>query len=213
MTGAREALRLALRDLYANSWRLVPVNALLGLVLACAAAAALAYHALVVFFAIAGPVAVALVHSAVTLTRTGNLELRDAVRGLRILWRRGLVLGVSATAFAALAVVALGFYGRSHAAWPLTFVTFYLVVVLGIYQLVAWTLAVAEPERRLRDAYVRALELCIRRPGATLALGLALLLVNGAGVAAGVMPFLTVTLAYSSLAAAHFVLPRPEGGN
>jgi len=210
MTGVRESLRLALRDLYSNSWRLVPVNALLGLVLAAVAAAALAYHALVVFFAVAGPVGAALVHCAVTVTRTGNLELRDAFRGLRTHWRRGLVLGASTTAFAALAVVAISFYGRSHAAWPLTFVAFYLVVLLGIYQLVAWTLAVAEPDRRLRDAYARALELCLRRPGATLGLGLALLLVNGAGVAAGVMPFLTVTLAYSSLAAAHFVLPRPQ---
>jgi hypothetical protein len=210
MTGAREALRLALRDLYSNSWRLVPVNALLGLVLASVAAAALAYHALVVFFAAAGPLAAALVHCAVTVTRTGNLELRDALQGLRALWRRGLVLGASATVFAALAVVAVSFYGRSHVAWPLAFVTFYLVVMLAIYQAVVWTLAVAEPDRTLGSACASALELLARRPGATVGLGLALLAVNGAGVAAGVMPFLTVTLAYSSLAAARFVLPRPE---
>jgi hypothetical protein len=210
MTDTREALRLALRDLYANSWRLVPVNALLGLVLAVVAAAALVEHALLVFFAAAGPVAAALVHCAVTLERTGNLELRDALDGLRALWRRGLVLGASATAFAALAVVAISFYGRSHVAWPLTFVAAYLVVLLGIYQVVVWTLAIAEPERSLRSALTRALQAFARRPGATLAFGLALLVVNAVGFAAGVMPFLTVTLAYSSLAAAHFVLPRPE---
>lgn len=35
------------------------------------------------------------------------------------------------------------------------------------------------------------------------------LLVNLAGVAAAVMPFLTLTVAYSFLAVAHFALPRP----
>ena len=48
-----------------------------------------------------------------------------------------------------------------------------------------------------------------QRPGATLLLGLALLLVNLAGIAAAVMPFLTITVAYSFLAVAHFVVP-PE---
>ena len=48
------------------------------------------------------------------------------------------------------------------------------------------------------------------RPGATLLLGLALFLVNAAGVAAAVMPFLTLTVAYTFLATAHFVLPREE---
>jgi hypothetical protein len=40
-------------------------------------------------------------------------------------------------------------------------------------------------------------------------LGFALLLVNAAGIAAAVMPFLTLTVAYTFLATAHFVLPRP----
>jgi hypothetical protein len=51
--------------------------------------------------------------------------------------------------------------------------------------------------------------LAARRPGATLLIGLALFLVNLAGIAAAVMPFLTITLAYSFVAVAHFVLP-PE---
>jgi hypothetical protein len=47
-----------------------------------------------------------------------------------------------------------------------------------------------------------------QRPGATLLFGLALLVVNLAGVAAAVMPFLTITIAYSFVAVAHFVLPE-----
>jgi hypothetical protein len=38
-------------------------------------------------------------------------------------------------------------------------------------------------------------------------LALALLLVNLAGLAAAVLPFLTMTIAYSALAAARFALP------
>jgi NAD(P)-dependent dehydrogenase (short-subunit alcohol dehydrogenase family) len=34
------------------------------------------------------------------------------------------------------------------------------------------------------------------------------ILVNAAGVAAGVMPFLTLTIAYSFVAVAHFTLPK-----
>jgi hypothetical protein len=48
------------------------------------------------------------------------------------------------------------------------------------------------------------------RPAATLALGLALLLVNIAGLAAALMPFLTLTVAYTFLATARFVLPASD---
>jgi hypothetical protein len=48
-----------------------------------------------------------------------------------------------------------------------------------------------------------------RRPGSAFRLGLALLFLNVVGVAAAVMPFLTLTIAYSFVAAAHFALPAP----
>ena len=67
--------------------------------------------------------------------------------------------------------------------------------------------AVAEPDEPLRLVARKAATVGAQRPGATLLLGLALLLVNLAGVAAAVMPFLTVTVAYSFVAVAHFVLP------
>ena len=70
-----------------------------------------------------------------------------------------------------------------------------------------FTFAIAEPDQPLRLAARDAAALGARRPGATLLLGLTLLLVNLAGVAAAVMPFLTLTVAYSFVAVAHFVLP------
>jgi hypothetical protein len=47
----------------------------------------------------------------------------------------------------------------------------------------------------------------LRRPAATTGLGVALLAVNLVGLVAAVLPFLTMTIAYSALAAARFTLP------
>jgi hypothetical protein len=209
MTRPGEALWLALRDLYANSWRLVAVNAALGVIVAAIAVAALATRAALVLLVLAGPVVAALVHCAVTLVRTENLRLADALEGLRLHWRRGLQLGAAGTGIALLGVVAIRFYGNSPLAWPLAFVTGYAVALLGVYQVVLWTLAIAEPARPVRAVARDAAELVARRPAATAGIGLALILVNAVGIAAAVMPFLTLTVAYSFVAAAHFVLPRP----
>jgi hypothetical protein len=78
-----------------------------------------------------------------------------------------------------------------------------------LYQVLVWTLAIAEPAEPLRTAARRAAELFAARPGQTLLLGLGLLLVNLVGIAAALMPFLTLTVAYSCLAVARFALPRP----
>jgi hypothetical protein len=205
---ARRALGLAVADLYRNSWRLVPVNAALGAVIVFAAVCAVAVHALLVLVVLAGPLAVALAHSSVTLVRTGNLALADAWEGLRLHWRRGLALGAAGVALGVVAALAIRFYAGSSAGWPLAFLTLYLVVLLGIYGVVLTTVAVAEPGVPLGVSARRAATVVAQRPGATLLFGLALLVVNLAGVAAAVMPFLTITIAYSFVAVAHFVLPE-----
>jgi hypothetical protein len=155
----------------------------------------------------AGPLATALAHCSVTLVRTGNLVVADAWEGLRLHWRRGLALGAAGVALGVLAALAVHFYTRSSVGWPFAFLTLYLVVLLGIYAAVLTTLAVAEPDQPLRVVAREAATVGAQRPGATLLLGLALLLVNLAGVVAAVMPFLTITVAYSFVAVAHFVVP------
>jgi hypothetical protein len=203
----RRALRLAFGDLYQNSWRLLVVNAALGAVLVFSVIAAIAVHALLVLAVLAGPLATALAHCSVTLVRTGNLVVADAWEGLRLHWRRGLALGAAGVALGVLAALAVHFYTRSSVGWPFAFLTLYLVVLLGIYAAVLTTLAVAEPDQPLRVVAREAATVGAQRPGATLLLGLALLLVNLAGVVAAVMPFLTITVAYSFVAVAHFVVP------
>jgi hypothetical protein len=204
---ARRALGLAVVDLYRNSWRLVPINAALGAVLVFSVVAAVAVHALLVLAVLAGPLVAALAHCSVTLVRTGNLALADAWEGVRLHWRRGLGLGAAGVALGVVAALAVHFYTRSSVGWPFAFLTLYLVVLLGIYAAVLTTVVVADPRLSWRAAARSAATLAARRPGATLLLGLALLLVNLAGVAAAVMPFLTLTVAYSFVAVAHFVLP------
>ena len=204
---ARTALGLALGDLFRNSWRLVPINAALGAVLVFSVFAAVAVHALLVLAVLAGPVAAALAHCSVTLVRTGNLELADAWEGLRLHWRRGLALGAAGLALGVLAGVAVRFYARSSLGWPFAFFTLYLVVLICIYAVVLTTIAVARPGEPLRLIARDAATVAAQRPGATLLLGLTLLLINVAGLAAALMPFLTITVAYSFVAVAHFVLP------
>jgi hypothetical protein len=206
---AGTALGLAFGDLFRNSWRLVPINAVLGAVLVFSVFAAVSVHALLVLAVLTGPVAIVLAHCSVTLVRTGNLEFANAWEGLRLHWRRGLKFGVAGVGLVVLAGVAIRFYTRSSAGWPFAFLTLYFVVLLGIYVAILATAAVADPDRPLRQIARYAATVGAQRPGATLLLGLSLLLVNVAGIAAAVMPFLTITVAYSFLAVAHFVLP-PE---
>lgn len=200
-----KALSLALRDFYGNSWRLVPVNAALGAVLVLAGVSATRVRAALVVALLAGPLLAVLAHCAVTLTRTGNLALDDVRDGFRLHWRRGLLLGAGGGAVLGLGVLAVHVYGHTSL-WPLSFVTIYVLVLLGIYQLVLWTFAIAEPAVPLRVAARDAAQFIAARPWPTLTFGLLLLAINVAGVAAAVMPFLTLTVAYSFLAAAHFVL-------
>jgi hypothetical protein len=202
------ALRFALRDFFHNSWRLVPVNAALGAMLVAVGIASYAVHAALVLAVLAGPVAAALIHCAVVLVRTENLAFADAREGLRLHWRRGLQLGAAGLALVVLGALAVRFYTRFGFGWPLVFLTLYLLLGLGTYLAMVATVAIADPQRPLRLAARDAATVGARRPGATLLLGLSLLLVNAAGVAAGVMPFLTLTVAYSFVAVAHFTLPK-----
>jgi len=206
---ARGALRRAVRDLYDQSWRLLILNTLLGFTAVGIAWAAL--HALpaLLLGLLLGPPAAALMHCAITLVREGDLRLADAFEGLRLHWRRGLALGALAGAAAVLTVVALRFYaGAGPSAWPLAMLVLYLALLFAVFQLPLWTLAILEHEQPLRRVLADAGLALLRRPAAWTGLAVVLFLVNLSGIAAAVLPFLTLTIAYSFLAAARFALPR-----
>ena len=205
----RQALGVAAADLYHQSWRLVVLNVALGAVLVAVVLATLVVRPAILLALLLGPAAAAVMHCAVTLAQTEELRLREAVVGLRKHWRRGLVLGAVVTVAAVFGAVAVAFYSRAGAwAWPFAALSIYVLFAFALLQLALWPLAVFEESRPLRDVLADAFATIVRRPLGYVALAFALLLVNLVGVAAAILPFLSLTIAYSFLVAAHFALPK-----
>jgi hypothetical protein len=200
------ALRAALGDLYRQSWRFFLLNAALSAFVVPIAVAGLWVPLAWLALAAAGPLAAALMHCAVVAAVTDELRLRDALVGLRLHWRRGLVLGCALAGAAVAGGYAVSFYAH-RGILVLAVLALYLLLVLAAFQLVLWPLAVFEFAAPIGSVFRDALRTLLQRPLQTSVLALALLAVNVAGLAAAVMPFLTLTIAYSCLAAARFVLP------
>lgn len=202
------ALREAATDFYEQSWRLVALNSCLSLALLPLLVLSIwAPFALVLAVLAAGPLAMALMHCAVTLAETEDLRLGCALSGLRLHWRRGLTLGAAVGLVVTAGVVALATYGGAGS-WPLVALVLYLLAGFGVLQVCLWPLAALERSTPLIRVVRGALEVMLRRPLETIALTVALFLLNLLGAAAALMPLLTLTIAYSFLAAAHYVLPR-----
>jgi hypothetical protein len=197
---AGAALLAALGDGYRHSWRLILVNCAAGAVIFAAAAGAAYVLPAALIAVAAGPLLAALAHCAVVVTRTESLDWSDVGTGLRLHWRRGLSLGALATAGIALGVLATYFYAH-RGLWPVAALTAYVLAAFCVWQLVAWPLAVAGVERPL----ARAAQELLRRPGSAIMLSLVIVVVNVVGVLT-IIPVLTMTLAFSFLATAHFVL-------
>jgi hypothetical protein len=205
----RSALRAAAGDTYRFSWRLLVLNtAVTGV--ASAVVLVVSAFPLVLLLAplLAGPVVAALVHCTVIVVREDEFELADAVTGLRLHWRRGFALGGLFGAGLLLGALAVSFYtGEEHRALPLAALAVYVVAIYCSMVLVAWPLAIAEPQVSFADALRDAWLLVLRSPLRFLTLGAALVLVNALG-AVTILPLLTMTIAYSFLVAGHLVLPR-----
>jgi hypothetical protein len=203
------ALTRALRQMYEQSWRLALVNLALSIVIVAVLYAVSYATTLLVLFVLVGPFAAALMHCAVKLQQTEELSLRDALEGLRLHWRRGLALGTLVAAATLVAVTAISFYSsRGSHAWPIALFAVYVAMMFGVWQLHVWPLAVARRGERIGEVLREAGRSLFSRPFTSIGLALVLLLVNAVG-AIGVLPVLTLTIAYSALAAAHFVLPPP----
>jgi len=205
----RSAFGFAATDLYHQAWRLVILNSLLGLGLVLIVLASIAVRGAFILAVLIGPAIAAVMHCAVTLAQTEDLRLAEALRGLRRLWRRGLALGLALAAAVGLGALAVPFYAHAGTwAWPLAAVCVYLLLMFAVFQLALWPLAVFESGLPLKAVARDAALSVARRPLGFLGLAVALLLVNVIGVAAAILPFLTLTIAYSFLVSAHFALPK-----
>jgi hypothetical protein len=208
-TRAGLALKLALYDFYRQSWRLLVLNTALSVLVLAILLAALATPAALVLLVLVGPALAALQHCTVVLAQTDDLRLGEAAKGLRLHWRRGLVLFALFAGVVALGALALVFYGGAGAwAWPLAGVVAYILALVALLQLALWPRAVHDRDIPLRHVARRAALDLLQRPLAYALLAFSLLVVNVLATAAALVPFLTLTIAYTFLAAAHFALPR-----
>ena len=204
------ALRSALADTYRCSWRLLVLNSAVTAALSVVVIVVSAFP-LVLFVAplVAGPVAAALVHCIVTLIREEQFQFSDALDGLRRFWKEGFALGALFGLVLLLGVLAVSFYASAaHRVLPLAALSAYVAVIVSLVLLVAWLLVIAEPQDGIRSALGRAWLLALRAPLRLITFGAALFVVNLLGVVT-VLPFLTLTIAYSFLATARLVLPAP----
>ncbi|HXE93996.1 MAG TPA: hypothetical protein VN544_09375 [Gaiellaceae bacterium] len=205
----RRALGVAANDLYHQAWRLMVLNVLLGATVLVVVFATLAVRSAIVLAVLVGPVLAAVMHCVVTLSQTEDLRLVELPNGLRRHWRHGIVLGAALAIAVAVGAVVVPFYVRAGTwAWPLAAFSLYLLLMFGVFQLALWPLAVFEVGRPLRAVARDAALAVVHRPLGFLGLALALLLVNVVGVAAAILPFLTLTISYSFLVSAHFALPK-----
>jgi hypothetical protein len=205
--GVGTVLRRSARDFYEESWRLVILNSALSVyVLAVLGLAVYIPPALLLLLG-AGPLAAGLVSAAVIIVETGSLTVGEVTGSLRRTWRRGLALGALTGFVAGATFTALRFYGAASTfAWPLAVLVLYVTGIFAVYQLLLWPLAIRDSARPLREVAADAAVALLRRPLAAVGLALALLVVNLVGLAAAVLPFLTMTIAYSALAAARFAV-------
>ncbi len=205
----RRAFGVAAGDLYHQAWRLMLLNVLLAAAVLVVVLSAIAIRPAVLLAVLIGPLVAAVMHCAVTLAQTEDLRLTEAVTGLRRHWRRELVLGVAFAVVFGVGVVVVPFYAHAGTwAWPFAALSVYLLLLYGLFQLVLWPMAVFEVQQPMGAVVRDAGHAFLRRPFGFLGLGLALLVVNAVGVAAAIIPFLTLTIAYSFLVAAHFALPK-----
>lgn len=207
--GLGGSLRAAAVDFYHQSWRLAVFNSVLS-------AAALAVVYLTVFVSVGfavlvlllGPLAGALMHCTIRLAQEDELRFRDGLIGLGLHWRRGLSLAAIVLFVTVAGVIAIRFYGSEQ--WLLTIFVADVLAVFAVLQIFVWPRAIFQRDQALHRVHADALSDFLARPLTAFGFTLVLVVVNALGIAAAVMPFLTLTIAYSFLAAAHFALPRSQ---
>ena len=204
-----EALKAALADFYRQSWRLVLLNSVFSVAALAIVLVTFWTPLALVLVVLLGPLAMALMHCTVTLAQTEELSLEEAVEGLRLHWKRGLALAAVTAAVLGLGALAMSFYsGRGPLVFPLAVVVFYLLALFAVFQMWLWPLAVFERERPFGEVIRDAARGLVVHPVASVGLALALFAVNALAAAAAILPLLTLSIAFTFLAAAHFVLPR-----
>jgi hypothetical protein len=207
------ALREAASDFFFNSWRLVPANAIWGLMLvAVLVGVSFWLPAIVLLVLMALPVA-GMYHMAARITRGEGTSFSDFLAGVRLHFVPALVLG-GASMLLALVFTVNVFFGLEMggiAGWVFSAFALYGNIGLAMFLVAAWPL-LTDPlrqeltvGRRLRLAAL----VVIARPGRMFGLSLVLgivLIISTLLFAA----LLTVSIAYIALVSTRYVLPAVD---
>jgi hypothetical protein len=209
----RGALRAAATDFYFHSWRLLPANVLWAAVVLAILAAALLLPALILLAPLAALPIAGIFRTATRIVRGESVSFWDGLEAWRGEVRPALALGsglLAATVVLAFNVVT-GLFSDSMLGWAFATLAFWGLVGGWLYAWVAWPIlldparATIPARQRLRLAALLALAHPIRIG----ALGLILFALCVASTIA-IVPLLTVSVAFSALVSARYVLPAAD---
>lgn len=209
------AVRDAAVDFYFNSWRLVPANAVWGLVLIVliVAGAYQALGALLFSATLAVPMA-GVYRLAALIVRGQPVAFSDALGAYRQYLRPALTLGITATAGSTILVVNIAFNLLTLGgplSWALSTAAFWGLVIFWTWMLAVWPLVV-DPRRedsglwqqmRLAALLVLAFPL---RSGALMMVTVLLLAISTVLFAA----LITISVAFCALLGCRYVLPAAD---
>ena len=207
------ALREAASDLYYNSWRLVPANALWGGLLVAIFVAAAAWPVLAALVALLALPVAGLHHMAALIARGEAVAFSDFFAGMRRHAAPALALGLAATALAFVLTtnVFIGLEAGDIPGWLLSAFALYGNVFLAMFLVAAWPI-LTDPLRHqlpVRRRLWLAAAVTLARPGRMFVLTLVItLLLLLASILFAVL--LTVAVAYTSLVATRYVLPAAD---
>jgi hypothetical protein len=209
----RASLRAAATDFYFHSWRLLPANVLWAAVVLAILAAALLSPPLVLLAPLAALPIAGIFRMATRIVRGESVSFWDGMDAWRGEVRPALALGTGLV----VALVVLGFnlvsglFSDSMLGWALATLALWGLVAAWLYAWVAWPILL-DPARRTspgRERLRLAALLVLAHPIRVGALGLILIVLLLASTVA-MVPLLTVSVAFSALVSARYVLPAAD---
>jgi uncharacterized membrane protein YesL len=206
-------LRSALTDFYFHSWRLLPANILWAVVTLAIVGLAILLPSLIILAPLAALPIAGIFRIATRVVRGESVSFWDGLSAWRSELRPALVVGTGLI----VAVVVLGFnlvtgiLSDTLPGWAFATLAFWGLVGTWLFAWVAWPILL-DPERAAQPARDRlrlAALLVLAHPTRVAGLGLVLAVLVIVSTVA-VVALVTVSVSFSALVAARYVLPAAD---
>jgi hypothetical protein len=207
------SLRSAASDFFFNSWRLVPANAIWGVLLIALFLATALYPPLVLLAPVLAIPVAGIYSLAAQIARGEPVDFADALRGMRRYAGTALAIGVVATValFVFSVNIFIGLQTGDIAGGVFAMLAGYADLGIVMYLVALWPIVV-DPIRersRVRDRLRLALLVVAARPGRILILTVVIAVIYVVSTALFAV-LLTATVAYVALVATRYVLPAAD---